>query len=369
MRSSAIPAIGVSLAAAVAMATGCSQPEQRGPTGSAARYAVDPAWPKPLPNQWILGQVSGIAVDGKGRIWVIHRPGTLVDDEKGAAANPPRAKCCVPAPPVLVFDAEGNVLRAWGGPGPGYDWPQNEHGIYVDVAGDVWIGANGMKDQHVLKFTEEGKFLLQIGRPGASGGSNATDQLGRPAHMEVDSAANEVYIADGYQNKRVIVFDATTGAYKRHWGAYGKRPDDGKLPDYNPDSPQFANPVHCVRLARDGLVYVCDRTNNRIQVFRKDGTYVRQYTIEPRTQINGTVHDLILSPDPLQTHLFVADGSNGEIHIVVRESGQRVYSFGRLGRQAGEFYGLHNLAVDARGNLYTAEVRSGKRVQRFTPAQ
>jgi DNA-binding beta-propeller fold protein YncE len=187
--------------------------------------------------------------------------------------------------------------------------------------------------------------------------------------MEVDAQANEVYIADGYQNKRVVVFDATTGQYKRHWGAYGSRPDDAKMATHNTESPQFANPVHCVRLAADGLVYVCDRTNNRIQVFRKDGTFVRQYTVEPQTKINGTVHDMILSADPLQSHLIVGDGSNSEVHIISRATGRKLSSFGRMGRQAGEFYGLHNLAGDAQGNLYSAEVRTGKRVQRFTPVR
>jgi DNA-binding beta-propeller fold protein YncE len=346
----------------------CSQPPFRADTraGPVPRFAVDPDWPKPLPNEWTLGQVAGLHVDGAGLLWVIHRPATIAEDEKGAAYDPPRAKCCKPAPPVLAFDAHGNVVRAWGGAGRGYDWPQNEHGIYVDAAGHVWIGGNGLKDHHILKFTPDGSFLLQIGKPGASRGSNATDQLGRPAQMEVDLRANEVYVADGYQNKRVVVFDATSGQYKRHWGAYGKRPDDAKMPTHNIESPQFANPVHCVRLALDGLVYVCDRTNNRIQVFRKDGTFVRQYAIEPKTLINGSVHDMILSADPLQSYLFVADGSNSEVHVVYRPTGQKVWSFGRMGRHAGEFYGLHNLAGDARGNLYTAEVRTGKRVQKFT---
>ena len=358
---------------AAAAIAGCSQPLHRNEDGSAAtsalRYAVDSTWPKPLPNAWILGQVAGLATDAQGRIWVVHRADTLAEDEKAATFNPPRAKCCVPAPPVLVFDTSGNLLRAWGGPGPGYDWPQNEHGIHIDSRGNIWIGGNGTKDHHVLKFTAEGKFLLQIGKPGTSGGSNATDQLGRPAHMDVDEAADEIYIADGYQNKRVIVFDATTGKYKRHWGAYGRRPDDAKLPQYNPDSPQFANPVHCVRLGRDGLVYVCDRANNRIQIFRKDGTFVRQYTLEPQTLIYGTAYDLGFSPDSSQRHLFVADGGNGQVHIVTRETGQPVASFGRIGRQAGQFYGLHNIAVDAQGNVYTAEVRGGRRVQRFTPVK
>jgi DNA-binding beta-propeller fold protein YncE len=346
---------------------GCTQPPlQPAPrAGAVPRYAVDPSWPKPLPGDWSIGQVAGLAIDAAGLIWVVHRPATLAEEEKGATYDPPRAKCCKPAPPVLVFDTAGNLVRSWGGPGPGYDWPQNEHGVYVDPSGHVWIGGNGLKDHHVLKFTADGKFLLQIGKPGASGGSNATSQLGRPASMEVDPRANELYIADGYQNKRVIVFDATTGQYKRHWGAYGARPDDAKMPMYNVDSPQFANPVHCVRLARDDLVYVCDRTNNRIQVFRKDGTFVRQHTVEPQTRINGTVHDMILSPDARQSYMFVADGSNSEVHTLSRTTGQKLSSFGRMGRQAGEFFGLHNLAADAQGNLYTAEVRTGRRVQRF----
>jgi hypothetical protein len=356
----------------VLVAIGCTQPAPRGaePQGVAGgpRFAVDPYWPKPLPNHWILGQVSGIAIDGRGHIWVIHRPGTLVADEKGAAADPPQAKCCVPAPAVLELDAAGNVLQAWGGPGSGYDWPRNEHGIYVDPADNVWIAGNDPADHMILKFTRDGKFLMQIGHPGKSEGSNSTTQLGRPAHMELDTAANELFVADGYGNRRVIVFDASTGQYKRHWGAYGKRPEDGKRAAFNPESPQFANPVHCVRIARDGLVYVCDRTNNRIQVFRKDGTFVRQIVIEAGTHINGTTHDMVLSSDPSQRHVFVADGSNGEVHIVAQETGQRLASFGRLGRGAGEFYGLHNIAVDAAGNLFTAEVRSGRRVQKFVRA-
>lgn len=335
--------------------------------GAPPQYRVDPFWPKPLPHQWALGQVAGLHVDDKDHLWIIHRPATIENLETGAAQNPPIAKCCRPAPPVVVFDPAGNVIQSWGGPGSGYDWPTNEHGIYVDPKGFVWIGGNDVKDHHILKFTRDGKFLLQIGKPGKSEGSNSTTQLGRPAAMELDPVANELYVADGYGNKRVIVFDATTGAYKRHWGAYGNRPDDTKIRQFNPESPQFANPVHCVRLGKDNLLYVCDRTNNRIQVFEKSGKFVRQFVVEPKTQINGTVHDMILSPDPLQAYLFVGNGSDGEIYIMRRDTGERVASFGRLGRMAGEFYGLHNLAVDTRGNLFTAEVRTGKRVQRFSP--
>lgn len=346
-----------------ALLAGCATPGANPPT----RYVVDPYWPKPLPNQWALGQVAGLHVDSRNHVWIIHRPRTIEALETGAAQNPPTARCCRPAPAVIEFDPEGRVVQAWGGPGEGYDWPSNEHGIYVDPKGDVWIGGNDVKDHHLLKFTRDGKFLMQIGKPGKSEGSNSTTQLGRPASMELDAAANELYVADGYGNKRVIVFDAANGQYKRHWGAYGNRPDDAKMRMFNPESPQFANPVHCVRLGIDNLVYVCDRSNNRIQVFEKSGKFVRQFVIDPKTQINGTVHDMILSPDPLQAYLFVGDGSNGEIYIVRRDTGERIAAFGRLGRMTGEFYGLHNLAADARGNIFTAEVRTGRRVQRFRP--
>ena len=351
---------------------GCSAPAQRieGVTGNAGtvegpRYAVDPYWPKPLPNNWIVGQVAGVATDKSDNIWIVHRPGSVTDDERGATLTPRRSKCCTSAPPVLKFDRAGNLLASWGGPGTGYDWPKNEHGIYVDPVGDVWIAGNGATDGMVLKFSGAGKFLLQIGKPSSDMNSNATDRLGRPAHMELDPAANELFIADGYQNRRVIVFDASTGAYKRHWGAYGKRPDDTKLPDFNPDSPQFANPVHCVRQTKDNLLYVCDRMNNRIQVFRKNGDFVRQFVMEPETRGSGSPWDLVPSEDAEQRYLLVADGTNNEVHIVLRATGERLGSFGHPGRQAGDFHWVHNIAIDSEGSVYTSEVDTGKRAQRF----
>jgi len=329
------------------------------------RYAVDPYWPKPLPNNWILGQVAGVATDKDNTIWLIHRPLTLTDDEKGSALTPPRSKCCSAAPPVLQFDRAGNLLRSWGGKGAGYDWPANEHGIYVDPKGDVWIGGNAATDHMLLKFTADGKFIMQIGKPGKSEGSNSTTQLGRPAHMELDAAANELYVADGYGNRRVIVFDAATGAYKRHWGAYGKKPEDGEFPNYKPDSPQFGMPVHCVRMTRDNLVYVCDRMNNRVQVFTKKGEFLKQFVYDPATQGSGSTWDLIPSEDAAQRYLLIADGTNNEVRIVERLSGEKIGSFGRPGRQAGDFHWIHNIAIDAEGSVYTSEVDTGKRAQRF----
>jgi len=266
---------------------------------------------------------------------------------------------------VIEFDGEGNLLRAWGGPGQGYEWFENEHGITIDSQGNVWVGGNDPKDHQLIKFTPDGKFLMQIGRAGQTGGSNSPTLLGRPAHMEIDAATNELYIADGYGNKRVIVLDAASGAYKRHWGAYGRAPSDEKLPLYNPQSPQFTNPVHCVRLSNDGKVYVCDRVNNRIQVFEPSGKFLHEMRVEPLTLANGSVWDMVLSHDAAQKFMYVADGANGRVYVLNRADGAQLSSFGRTGRMAGEFKWVHNITIDRQGNLYTSEVGFGRRVQKF----
>jgi DNA-binding beta-propeller fold protein YncE len=355
----------LTLAATLACAVALSQHSVR--ADEAPQFQVEPFWPKPLPSNWILGQVAGIAVDKDDHIWIIHRPLTLVDDEKGATKNPPETKCCTAAPPVLEFDADGNLLRSWGGPGAGYEWVKNEHGIHVDSEGNVWLGGNEDGDQ-ILKFTPDGKFLMQVGKNDTSVGSNSTTRLGRPAHMMTDPEITELYVADGYKNRRVIVFDAKTGAYKRHWGAYGNAPNDDKQPPYSPTaelSKQFSNPVHCVRLSNDGLVYVCDRANNRIQVFKRDGTFVKEFRVTPETLANGSVWDLILSADPQQRYIFMADGANGQIVTLARATGEVLSAFGRHGRQAGQFKWVHNIAIDSKGNIYTAEVGFGRRAQKF----
>ncbi|MEA3154810.1 MAG: hypothetical protein QOK44_2399 [Betaproteobacteria bacterium] len=335
----------------------------------APTHRVDPFWPKPLKGNLILGQVAWVAIDRRDHVWIIHRPATILDEEKGALQNPPLSKCCTAAPPIIEFDPQGNYVQGWGGPGEGYDWPKNEHGIYVDSEGNVWVAGNDNTDHQILKFTRDGKFLMQIGKPGKSEGSNSKTQLGRPAHMEIDSAANELYVADGYGNRRVIVFDAKTGVYKRHWGAYGAVPSDEKMPPYKPSTlpKQFGN-VHCVHHSRDNLLYVCDRTNDRIQVFRKDGTFVSEFFIEPQTLGSGSAFDIAFSTDPRQLYLYVADGSNGEVHILSRADGRRLASFGRTGRMAGELKTVHGIAADSKGNLYTAEVGNGRRVQKFARA-
>jgi len=356
------------LAGTVACTTTGDSPDAAPAAAPAPKHRIDAAWPKPLPNNWILGQVSGLAVDSRDHVWIIHRPLTILKAELNAQQKPPRSKCCVQAPAVVEFDPDGNVVQAWGGPGQGYDWPKNEHGLHVDAEGNVWIGANDPLDGHVLKFSRDGTFLMQIGKAGKSEGSNSRTQLGRPAHMDTDLAANEVYIADGYGNRRVAVFDAKTGAYKRHWGAYGGIPNDEKQAPFSPTaspSENFIPAVHCVRLSRDGLVYVCDRGHNRIQVFQKDGTWVREIFVERQTLSGGTPAEIAFSPDRAQTFMYVADGPNGAVQILTRADGKPAGSFGRMGAMAGEFRSLHNIASDSKGNVYTTEAGNGRRVQKF----
>jgi hypothetical protein len=350
------------------------------PPAMVPRFEVDPAWPKPLPNHWLVGAVVGVAVDARDHVWITHRPSTLQPNETRSFWRA--------APPVLEFDAAGTLVSSWGGPGDGYEWPQLEHGVYVDGEDNVWLGAGGDKDAHLLKFTRQGKFLMQIGRQGQGSGSNDTRNLGAAANMVVDAAARELYVADGYVNHRVIVFDADTGAYKRHWGAYGKRPDDTfftkageRLPgpfsgavqnenrpsQYDPNgppAPQFRI-VHAVRISRDGLVYVCDRTNDRLQVFRKDGTFVQEVVIAKDTFGSGSVWDVGFSIDPEQRFIFVPDGTNQRVYVLERKSLQLLSTFGGAGRWAGQFYGAHNLAVNSTGDLFITETYEGKRVQKF----
>jgi hypothetical protein len=264
-------------------------------------FEVDPFWPKPLPNHWLLGSAIGVTVDDRDHVFIVHRGGSSLNErtEMGAATSPKTAEaCCVPAPPVLEFDAAGNLVGNWGGPGEGYEWPESNHGITIDHKGYAWIGGNGRNDAHVLKFTRDGKFLMQYGKQGRSGGSHDAANFGRVAKIFVDPASNEAYFADGYGNKRVAVIDADSGALKRYWGAYGNKPDDTNLGPYDPDAPpaqQFRNPVHCAELSRDGLLYVCDRPNNRIQVFRKDGSFVKEAFVARRTLGDGAVWDIAFS--------------------------------------------------------------------------
>jgi DNA-binding beta-propeller fold protein YncE len=367
------------IAVAIALGTGSIMLEKRAVVEAAGvqapKFEVDPMWPKPLPNHWITGNVIGLSVDAQDHIWIVHRGATLEPMETYAQQKPKAGECCVAAPPVLEFDEAGNLIGHWGGPGKGYDWPDSNHGITVDYKGNVWIGGNGegndpkrFRDNMILKFTQDGKFLMQIGKPYQSKGSNDPDNVKGAAKMFVDQKTNELIVADGYGNHRVVVFDADTGKYKRHWGAYGKKPDDTDLGNYNPSAPpakQFRNPVHCADLSNDGLLYVCDRPNDRIQVFKADGTFVKEVFIKKDTLGDGSVWDVAFSRDPQQKYMFLADGVNEQVYVIDRASMQILTSFGDGGRQPGEFYAVHSIATDSKGNLFTTETYRGQRVQKF----
>jgi DNA-binding beta-propeller fold protein YncE len=382
-------------------------------------YQVDPLWPKPLPNHWLLGSVTGVAVDAQDHIWVVHRgyDSMTARTEIGAATTPKTAEeCCVPAPPVLEFDPAGNLVGHWGGPGQSYEWPVSPGGLAVDAKGNVWITAAGPpeipgsanatargrtpsttsttgaattttpqgrggagggraatpprpQDAHVLKFSRKGDFLLQIGKAGAPGGSDSTTALNRPAGVDVDPSGGEVYVADGFGNRRVVVFDAATGAYKRHWGGSGEKPDDTAQAAYDPAAApgaQFRS-VTCAKVAKDGTVYVCDRGNDRIQAFDKSGKLLKQGAVSKTTRGTGSVWDIAFSRDPQQRFLYVADGHDQKVFIVRRDTLETVGSFGDGGRYPGTFYGVGSVAVDSKGNVYTGETLEGKRVQKFIP--
>ncbi len=371
-------------------------------------FEVDPFWPKPMPNNWVFGMTIGLGIDEKDQVWIIHRgndPGALDRTEYaypppggagggggGAAAGAAAAagartegqaasgitrvsECCLPAPPVVAFDQAGNVVHSWGGPSLHPDWPESNHGIVVDHKGIVWIGGNGGPDSHILRFTREGKFVGMFGRKGArmvdgKPARNADDleNFGRVAKIFIEPKANEAYVADGYFNKRVAVVDMDSGKVKRYWGGYGEKPDNADPGRYNPKegpSRQFRTPVHCSEVSRDGFVYVCDRPNDRIQVFTREGKFVKEKQLFPETLADGSVWDIAFSHDPQQRFLYVADGANEHVYIVDRNSLEVLTSFGTGGRQPGQFFGVHSIAVDSKGNIYTTETYTGKRLQKF----
>lgn len=388
---------------------------------------VDPLWPQPLPNHWVLGSVTGVAVDAQNHVWVTHRGAdSLEGNEKGMMATPPTStKCCTAAPFVLEFDTAGKVLSNFGGPGQGYQWPQSPGGIAVDGKGNVWIAAAGLEpappggrgratgsnadpdavgpargargdapaagargrgaaapagpaDAHVLKFARDGKFLLQIGTPGKMEGPDSRTTLNRPAAVAVDTTANEVIVADS-GNHRIVVFDSETGAYKRHWGAFGEKPTAEGGGPYDPvaaPARQFRD-VTCVEIAKDGMVYVCDRTSNRIQIFQKDGKFVKEGIVSKNTKGAtvsgqfgvvsswGSAWEIAFSSDPQQRYIYVADGHDKKVIILQRDTLAEVGGFGSGGRLPGQFLAVGSIAADALGNVYTGEQHHGKRVQKW----
>jgi DNA-binding beta-propeller fold protein YncE len=369
----------VTLIAALGVGQAALSAAGQGNTVEAPAFEVDPLWPKPLPNHWILGSTIGVGVDSRDHVFIIHRglPTLTARTEAGLDTRPPTGECCAAAPPILEFDPDGNLVKSWGGPGQGYDWPVSNHGISVDHKDNVWIGGNGecsdtlatagvcrrgTIDSFILKFTHEGKLLMEIGAPHGTVNSASLTSFGRVAKISFDPAANEAYISDGYSNKRVAVIDMDSGKIKRLWGAYGHPPSDSSLGRYNPDAPlaqQFRNPVHCAEPSRDGLVYVCDRPNDRIQVFRKDGSFVKEQRIAPRTLGDGSVWDIAFSRDPGQKYLYLADGKNEHIYVMDRQSLEILTTFGDGGRQPGQWFGVHSIATDSKGNLFTTKTYEG----------
>ena len=378
-------ALGVALAAGVVLTAG-----QNGDDDAvmAPMFEVDPLWPKNLPNHWLMGPTIGVDVDSQDNIWILHRntPNNFQGaTEIGMVMDPPVSECCQPGPPVLVFDQEGSLVESWGGPGTetgDYVWPESNHGIAVDHMGNIWIGGNGQGDAHVVKFTRSGEFLLQAGRHNArmvreedgrrifERDSLSEDSYGRVAEIGIDPEANEAYFADGYYNKRIAVVDVDTGAFKRGWGAYGNVPDDdydfgGPYVPGNAPAQQFRGPVHCGVISNDGLVYVCDRAEDRIQVFQKDGTFVDELLVATHTRAQGSTWDLDFSPDEEQTYMYLADGQNMKVYIIERKTLKVLTAFGDGGRQPGMFFAVHSIAVDSSGNIYTTETYEGSRVQKF----
>jgi len=345
------------------------QGASEGQAVQAPSFEVDPFWPQPLPNHWVMGSAIGVGVDARDHVFIVHRQQTLNARTEVLSAEAAKSgECCVAAPPVLEFDPQGKLVNAWGGPGEGYTWPESNHGIAIDHKDNVWIGGNGNGDSHILKFTHDGKLLQQIGIPGKGANSSATDHFGRVAKISFDAAANEAYVSDGYSNKRVAVLDMNSGAIKRFWGAYGNKPEETNLGPYNPDAPlaqQFRNPVHCAEPSNDGLVYVCDRPNDRIQVFQKDGKFVKEARIAPHTLGDGSVWDIAFSKDKAQKYIYLADGKNEKVYIIERQSLEILTSFGDGGRQPGQFFAVHSIATDSKGNIYTTETYEGKRLQKF----
>ncbi len=392
--------IGIAALVAVLIASGVLVKRSRavraagnGDEAMVPKFEVDPFWPKPLPNHWVLGMTIGVAIDAQQDVWIVHRPQTL--DRMESYLTRGEADCCTAAPDVLEFDPAGNLIRHWGR-APGHDWPTSNHGITIDSDGNVWLGGNGAgqpgpppgsaaqfaaapapapdaevnaklvyHDSFILKFSPDGKFLGEIGRANGSQGSLDTKNVKGVAEIRFIPGTHDLIAADGYGNHRVSVWNADTLQFVHIWGAYGHTPSDERLPMYNPDSPQFGNPVHCAAPSNDGLIYVCDRKNNRVQIFKYDGTYVKQFVVEPQSRGDGAPFDIAFSPDPEQKFMYIADGTNMKIHVFDRKSLKELYTFGDGGRQPGEFYAVHNIVTDAKGDIFTTETYHGQRVQKF----
>lgn len=367
-RCAASFAAAACLAASAAMMTAAPQDGAAG----VPSFSVDPSWPR-VPNDWVLGEVSSVAVGPEDRIWVLHRPRSIPAEQRARAA-----------PPVLQFDAAGTLLGSWGGAGQGFDWPEREHGIYVDAKGFVWIAGNGgwpkptgdaSGDDMILKFAPNGTLVMQIGRRGQGRGNGDTANVRQPADLFVHTPTGELFVADGYGNQRIVVFDAETGQFKRMWGAYGNAPPAAMTPNPaqsaaagTPPPPQFGL-VHAVKVSHDGIVYVADRTYRRLQTFRTDGTFLREVVLQADGEVAPVPAGFAFSADPAQRFLYVVDSGPMRVLIFDRATLRQVGVLGRRGSAPGEFDIVHHMAADSRGNLYTAEIVTNRRAQRFILAR
>lgn len=350
----------------------------------APSFKYDPSWPKlPLPNKWTFGGVTGMTVDSEDLIWVLHRPNDLADGENFATLNPPTAECCVKAPAVLAFDTQGNLKYSWD--------TQQGHLIMVDRKGQVWVGSDTLRI-----FTKEGKAVAEFprtpqapgrGRPGGAGREGGGPPPPPPYSPEIeliaggvdggvfDEQAREVFIVDSYlTGARVMVFDMDSFTFKRGWGAYGKPLKEigpmSTRPEYDPAVPvstykDFVG--HVTLTIAGGDVYAADRYANRVQVFTKQGKFVREFQVAPQTRGRGAAGGLVPSSDRQQRYLYVSDTMNNVVWIVNRQDGKTLGRFGFLGRSGGGFFWLHVVGTDSRGNLYTGEADRGNRVQKFVP--
>ncbi len=359
------------MTAVVALTVGVSACGSEAGTDGPPTFTVDPSWPHEMPNDWIMGAVTAVFVDAQDHVWVTHLPEVLTPEETSAVQDPPIGECCVPAPVVLEFDANGDLVQGWGDASTQdvSEFPRTPHGLFVDHNDFVWVGT--YSHHRLMKFTRSGELVMQIGEYDVTEGSASETLLGGPAGIWVDSGTNEVFVADGYRNRRVVVFDGETGAYLRHWGAYGETPDDEARYDYaNYDvgmPPTEFGTVHGLIGSNDGHIYVADRRGNRIQVFQQDGTFVTEKIIAPQTLASGSAFVISLSPDADQEWLYLADGTNHKIWVLERESLEVVGEFGRGGRQVGQFLRPHGMSVDSQGNIYVGEASTGRRVQKFSP--
>jgi DNA-binding beta-propeller fold protein YncE len=357
-------------ATALAVALLLATPAPRAIAQVAPSFSYDTNWMK-VPSQYLIGDISAVAVDSHDNVWILQRPRTLAADQRDKAA-----------PAVMAFDKTGRFLRAWGGPSEAYEWPANEHSLFVDARDRVWLSGSarepGKGDDMVLAFTSTGKFIRQIGARGASKGDQDTANLNAPADLYVDAARNELYAADGYGNRRVIVFDTETGAFKRAWGAFGSPPPTTPkgpppptmkppgAPNQTGDGAATFSSVHGVELSRDGLIYVSDRDSQRVQVFDRMGQYKTQVFVHRDAPSRQTASGLALSPDRAQRWLYVADWGNNTLVVFDRKSLKQVAGFGGRGAAPGQFIGPHLMATDSKGVLYVAEV-AGRRLQRLVP--